>query len=124
VNKLVRLPAQDCSHFALRRCLYEEHLNPGYDQELRCVVVLHLHGLYDSFLDQAEAFGLGEAQAQDIWERRFQELCRHDTGCQDYKPGANEGFPHCQHGIGDLCVLKLPECAGRCRRFSTHNNRG
>jgi len=123
MSKVVRLPAGACGHFQAGRCLYEEHLNPGYDQRVRCSMMLRLHTLYDSFLDQAEAFGLGESQATAMWEKRFLELCRHDAGCQDYEPGANEGFPNCLHGNGDLCILRLPECAGRCRNYS-HKHRG
>lgn len=118
MSKVLRLPAVTCAHFLAGRCFYEEHLNPGYDQRLQCGVLLKLQAMYDSFLDQADAFGLGESQAHGMWERRFLELCRHDTGCQDYEPGGNEGFPNCLHGMEGLCVLRFPECAGRCRNFS------
>ncbi|GFK94569.1 hypothetical protein NNJEOMEG_02416 [Fundidesulfovibrio magnetotacticus] len=118
MTRLVRLPAGGCRHFVSGRCLYEEALNPGYQTSYRCTVVLELHGLYDGFLTRAEAFGLSESTAADLWERRFLELCRQDAGCQDRQPGDMNAFPGCAHCLGDVCVLRLPSCDGRCRNFS------
>lgn len=118
MSRVIRLPATGCRHFNKGRCLHEEHLNPCYNTAYRCSVLTRLQTLYDSFLNQAEAFGLDESAAATIWERRFQALCREDTGCQAYEPGDMETFPGCANGLGDLCVLRLPECGGRCSNFT------
>lgn len=118
MTRLLRLPAADCRHHAMGRCLYEEALNPGYHTAYRCVALLELHGLYDSFLVQADAFGLSENRAAGIWRKRFLEHCRQDTGCQDHEPGGMNAFPDCAHCLGDVCALRLPPCDGRCRHYS------
>jgi len=119
MKRVVRLPAQDCRHFLRGRCVYEEVLNPGYHGSYRCPVLTRLQDLYDSFLNQAEAFGLDEAKAFGIWEKRFRELCQEDTGCQAHEPGDMNQFPGCVHCLADVCVLRLPECSGRCRNYTT-----
>ena len=118
MTRLLRLPAQGCRHFLRGRCHYREFLNPGYEQGFKCAVIIRLHGLYDSFLSQAEAFGLSDSAAAAIWERRFRELCREDTGCQDHEPDDRASFPGCALCLGDVCLLKLPECQGRCPEFT------
>lgn len=118
MSRVLRLPALTCRHFIRGRCDYEEILNPGYQRAFRCVVLGRLEGVYDDFLTQAEAFGLDESRASDIWEKRFRELCGKDTGCQAYEPGDMSVFPGCALCLGDVCVLRLPECAGRCHNFA------
>lgn len=119
MSQVLRLPAPGCSHFLRGRCLYEEHLNPGYHADYRCVVLTRLGEVYDTFLNQADAFGLDEALAGDIWQKRLGQLSEADTGCQEHEPGDTEGFPDCAHCLGDVCVLRLPACGGRCQHFST-----
>jgi hypothetical protein len=123
LTQILRLPATGCGHFIRGRCLYEEHLNPGYQAGYRCAVLEKLQAFYDSFLTQADAFGLEESVACGIWEKRLRELCQEDTGCQDHKPDAIDSFPGCLNCLEDVCVLKLPECAGRCQNF-TSKSRG
>ena len=118
MSRVLRLPAGTCRHFVKGRCDYEEILNPGYHRSYRCPVLGRLENLYDDFLGQAEAFGLNEASASTIWEKRFREMYGKDTGCQAYEPGDMNNFPGCANCLGDVCVLRLPECAGRCRNYA------
>ncbi|WP_243364336.1 hypothetical protein [Fundidesulfovibrio terrae] len=122
MSQILRLPATGCRHFIQGRCLYEEHLNPGYHGEYRCRVITKLQELYDSFLNQADAFGLDELKATDIWEKRFRELYREDTGCQGHEPGDMNVFPGCVHCLEDICVPLLPQCGGCCSNY-THKPR-
>ncbi len=116
--RIITFPASGCAHFILGRCLYEEHLNPGYQAGYRCLALERLQKGYDSFLNQVDAFGLDDARASGLWEKRFLELCREDTGCQDHEPDDRKDFPGCRHSLEDICVLRLPACAGRCRNYT------
>jgi hypothetical protein len=119
VSQVFRLPVTGCSHLIHGRCFYEEYLNPGYQKDYRCLVLGKVQELYDSFLTQADAFGLDESTASGIWEKRFREMCRHDTGCQEHEPGDMNTFPGCAHCLVDVCVLRLPVCGGRCQNFTS-----
>ncbi|MFZ5428366.1 MAG: hypothetical protein ACOZEN_15480 [Thermodesulfobacteriota bacterium] len=123
MSRVVHLPAVGCRHFLSGRCDYEEILNPGYHVQYRCEALIKLQELYDAFLTQADAFGLDESSACGIWEKRFRDMCREDTGCQAHEPGGMNMFPGCAHCLGDVCLLRLPRCAGRCRNY-TQKKRG
>lgn len=118
MSTLLRLPGQGCRHYLLGRCYYQEFLNPGYERIYRCRVLVRLQAVYDAFLTQADSFNLEDAAAAAIWRKRFLELCREDTGCQDHKPDDTESFPGCSLCLGDVCVLRLPGCPGRCAEFT------
>lgn len=114
---VTRLSGLGCRHFLAGRCLYEEHRNPGLDQELRCRVLTRLGRAFDDFLIRAEAMGLSEEQAGRVWQDRFPETLARQGSCRDYIPGDTTAFPDCGNAAGELCLLALPACPGRCRRF-------
>ena len=116
-GKPTRLPGDGCRHFQAGRCLYEEHLNPGLDEALRCIVVRRLGRAFDDFLLRADNMGLGEEQAGRLWQARFPATLAKEGNCQDYLPGDSEAFPDCLHAAGELCLLAFPVCPGRCHRF-------
>lgn len=118
MTPVLRLPGVNCLHYRLGRCLYEETLNPGYDQALRCQVLTRLQEAYDQFITQADAFGLAENTAAAIWAKRCQSFQAQETGCQDHKPNDTKDFPGCDHAAGDVCLLALPVCTGQCANFS------
>lgn len=118
MSQILRLPAPACRHYVRGRCDYEEVLNPGYDPEYRCRVLVRLQQVYDTFLAQADAFDLDESKATGIWEKRFREVCSEDTGCQEYEPDDTNSYPGCALCLGDVCVFRLPECGGRCRNYT------
>ncbi|UJX40276.1 hypothetical protein K9F62_16450 [Desulfovibrio sp. JY] len=111
------LPGLGCRHYLLGRCLYEEHVNPGLDQGFRCRVLTRLGRAFDDFLVRAEAMGLTEEQAGRVWRSRFPETLTREGSCRDYLPGDTTSFPDCANAAGELCLLALPACPGRCRRF-------
>ena len=115
---ILRLPGVSCAHYRLGRCLYEENLNPGYDQGLRCKVLISLQEAYDRFITQADVFNLAEHTAAAIWKKRFQNFQGQETSCQDRKPNDKKDIPGCDHAMGELCLLALPACAGQCERFT------
>jgi len=114
---LVRLPAVGCVHFHAGRCLYEERLNPGLHTAWRCTVLARWETVYDEFLDRAENFGLSEAELGLLWSRRFERLAEESVPCPDVREGDSESMPECLHLLEELCLLRLPECAGPCERF-------
>ncbi len=114
---MTRLPGEGCRHFLWGRCLYEEHCNPGLSQRTRCAVLTRLVRLFDDFLARAENLSLTEEQAARLWEARFPALVAKEGNCQDYLPGDTNSFPDCANAAGDLCLLALPVCPGRCARF-------
>ena len=112
-----RLPGNGCRHFERERCLYEEHLNPGYDEGYRCRVLAHWESAYDDFLARAENFRLDPTAASGLWERQFERLARKTFGCGEYEFRADAEAPACRHVCHGLCCLRLPPCEGRCRHF-------
>lgn len=116
-GNLVRFPAVGCQCFHLGRCLYEERLNPGLHKAWRCSVLARWETVYDEFLDRAENFGLSEAELGLLWSRRFERLAEESLPCPDVRPGDGESMPECLHLLEDICLLRLPECAGPCEHF-------
>ncbi|QGY41299.1 hypothetical protein GM415_14570 [Pseudodesulfovibrio cashew] len=113
-----RLPGKGCRHHTTGRCLYQEHLNPGYSAEWRCRVLARWEDAYDDFLLRAESFGVSQDAVPDLWGRKFQRMARQVFDCQDYVHSVNGGPPACAHALDGLCRLALPPCPGRCRHFS------
>jgi len=120
MNRVARLPSAACAHFVAGRCRYEESLNPGYDPGFRCRVLARLESAYDAFLAQADAFALDERLAADLWRARCENLYA-KTGCQDYEPDDKNTCPDCASLAGDVCLKRLPECLGRCPRYTLTN---
>lgn len=114
---ITRLPGTGCRFYERGRCLYEERLNPGYHEEWRCAVLVRWEGVYEDFLRQAEAFGLTDAAASALWQRRFERLAAAPPECPRFQPGPTDELPGCALSTEGLCVLALPECAGQCQHF-------
>jgi len=119
---LIRLPGQGCRHFLTGRCLYEEHCNPGLDEGVRCIVLHRLGRAFDAFLHRADTMGLPDAQAGRAWQACFPAILAKEGNCQDYLPGDTTSFPDCAHAAGELCLLTLPVCPGRCFRMLRHQD--
>lgn len=115
--RIRRLPGNDCHHFVHGRCLYEEHLNPGYNRRWRCSVLLSWEDSYDDFLLRAEAFQLEAATAAGLWEGRIERLVEAAPGCGDFVSGG-DGATGCANAVSELCLAALPVCEGRCRKFT------
>ena len=119
-------PGHGCRFFDQGRCLYEEALNPGYDRSLGCRLLAALEEGYDHFLAQAEGFGIGDAEAGTLMERRFRRILARGDICPEHAPfpessGEDEdGFPDCALRRGLVCLLLLPACPGTCSRFEPH----
>ncbi|SDN33172.1 hypothetical protein SAMN04488516_101424 [Desulfonauticus submarinus] len=112
--KIVYLPAKDCIFFRLGFCLYEEILNPGYFTKFRCKILQKWEKDYDNLLDRAEIFGLDLEMVEKIWSKgdlqRYEEM----KTCSRFQEG---GDSLCRYLYGDICLLNLPECKGRCDFF-------
>lgn len=114
-----RMPAQSCRHHIKGRCLYEELLNPGYEQQWRCVVMLRWEEVFDEFLHRAEAFGVDHERVGKLWEIRFKRLAGDTPDCERFQSDPTNDPPCCMHHYEALCLLDLPLCEGRCRHFCT-----
>lgn len=112
-----RLPGNECRHFAGGRCLFEERRNPGYNRSWQCRVLLQWEACYDDFLLRAEAFRLEAASAAGLWERRVERLVAQAPDCADFRRGGGAATG-CANAVGELCLLRLPECQGRCAHFA------
>lgn len=117
---VLRLPASGCRSYHQGRCLYEEQLNPGLDQGLRCRVLAHWESVYDDFLNRAENFNLAEDELAALWRKRFERLSEEAIDCPDFTPTIMEAMPECRHLFVDICLLRLPECLGHCRNYRLH----
>lgn len=116
-NNLSRLPGEGCRHHLAERCLYEEHLNPGYHEQWLCVLQGAWEKAFDDFLERAERFRLKEGDIPLLWRRRFEALIREKGGCERFAYAPRLQLPNCTHVHEQLCVLQLPPCRGRCRHF-------
>jgi len=112
-----RLPAEDCWFNASGHCLYEERLNPGYRRAWRCVVLEDWGRLFDDFIARAEAFGLDQQSAGELWARRFERVVQERFDCVEYKFSVDAELPGCVYQYDTLCLLRLPPCHGRCRHY-------
>ncbi|MGE4503884.1 MAG: hypothetical protein AB7D51_00930 [Desulfovibrionaceae bacterium] len=115
MSNIIRLPGAGCRHFRRGRCAYEEDLNPGLHQEHACAVVRGWTNQLDEFHDRAEAMGLGEERAGELWRVRFGRMRPEMRACPGFAPGA--GPYECAHLDDRVCLSALPPCQGRCRRF-------
>lgn len=124
VTAPVRLPGDGCRFWADGRCLYEELLNPGLRVEYGCVVLNGLEKNFDAFVMRGEKLGLTTEQAGRIWERRMDAALNIGWDCANFiflQDGPGE-MP-CLHFRNGVCMLRLPACPGRCRRFVPHKRR-
>lgn len=122
MTELKRLPGRGCRHHTAQRCLYGEHLNPGYHDEWRCRVITHWETAFDDFLARAENFGVHQDAVPDLWNRKFERMARETLRCNDFSYAAGADVPSCAHVCDGLCRLLLPECEGRCRHFELETN--
>ncbi len=117
-----RLPGEGCRHHTSGYCLYEEHLNPGYENRWRCRVLLHWEAAFDDFLLRAEVFGVAQNAVQDLWNRKFERLARKAFACDQYTFCHEAEIPGCLHVFDGLCRISLPVCEGRCRHFQINES--
>lgn len=113
-----RLPGQGCRHHIAGRCLYEEHLNPGYAAEYRCSVLVRWETAFDNFLERAESFNVAQDAVPDVWGRQFERMAREAFDCELYSYAPDVGAPACAHNHDGLCRHALPVCEGRCRHYA------
>ena len=113
-----KMPGGGCLHYTRGRCLYQEHLNPGYAARWRCRVLLHWEDSFDDFLLRAEAMNVPQNMVTDLWERKFQRMARQMFACDEFVYEPECGVPACTHVHDGLCRLGLPECEGRCRHYA------
>jgi len=111
------LPGTACRFHVQGRCLYEERLNPGYNRQWRCRVLLRWERAYDTFLTQADNFVMEPETAVGIWENRLRRIMNQGHDCPDFQPGGTDGAIGCRHVHGGLCLAALPPCPGQCPRF-------
>ena len=119
---VLRLPALNCRSYFQGRCLYEEQLNPGLNVRWCCIVLTRWEAVYDEFLDRAESFGLNETTAPRLLRKRFERLAEEAIDCPDFLAVAIEDMPECRHLFTDICLLRLPACAGQCENYRLHGN--
>lgn len=118
MSRLLHLPGRGCRHWSAGRCLYEEHINPGLELEFRCTLLCCYEKRLDDFVQQVERFGLPEEEAGRIWRDRIAQSVDNDWECGDFLPLEDvSGQTMCRHFREGLCLLRLPVCSGRCRRF-------
>ncbi|QJB57853.1 hypothetical protein [Pseudodesulfovibrio sp. zrk46] len=116
MSDVKRLPGDGCRHHINKRCLYDEHLNPGYAEGFRCRVLLRWEIAFDEFLERADAFNIEQDAVPDLWGRKFERMARQAFDCEKYEFAGGEA-PACAQVYDGLCLLALPQCEGRCRHF-------
>lgn len=114
---LLLLPGQGCRHWLEERCLYEEALNPGWQAGFRCFVLRRWEQDFDEYVSRAECFGLTTEEAGDIWQQRMSSSFGKPWDCPDFLLDNATPDPVCALLLGDICLLRLPPCPGRCRHY-------
>jgi len=115
-DNLVRMPGIGCRFYAHAHCLLEEIRNPGYDASCMCTVLKKLEDHFEDFVDRADKFGIEELTAAMIWPR-FSDRALLENQCPDFLPGPEAGRGECLYLYENACVLRFPQCPGRCTRF-------
>ncbi|RQD66775.1 hypothetical protein [Desulfonatronovibrio magnus] len=116
MGKVTTLPAQNCIYYRFGFCVYEETLNPGFDVESRCLVLMELEEKYDHLLSQADNFDLNQDQVHKIWVSRFGENVMWEDFCRAYMPRSRDD-DRCSSLFGNACIKLFPECGGRCPHY-------
>ena len=112
------LPGRGCRFWAAGRCLYEERLNPGLHAGFACTALQALADSFDAFVVRGESLGLSSEEAGRIWERRVDAALNIGLDCANFIPLPDEaGDVPCAHFLDGVCLLRMPVCPGRCRRF-------
>ena len=124
MTRPLRLPGDGCRFWAEGRCLYEELLNPGLREDFCCAVLSGLEKNFDSFVVRGEMLGLTPEEAGRIWERRMDAALNIGWDCANFifLPDGPGEMP-CLHFRNGICMMRLPSCPGRCRRYAPPERR-
>lgn len=118
MTAIIALPGKGCAHWYADRCLYNVHLNPGLEREKFCQVLQRLEQHFDEHVRRCERFGLSAEKAGQLWKRYTHQVLERAWDCPDYRVEFATGIELiCTHLCGDVCLLRLPKCLGRCRHF-------
>ena len=118
MNAVLSLPGDACRYWAAGRCLYEECANPGLRVEFMCSVLRFLEDRFDEFVVRGDVLGLSADEAGRIWEQRMAASLNIGWDCAQFTPVQDSPDDVlCQHFLEGVCVLRLPPCDGRCRRY-------
>lgn len=118
MSKLSKLPGVGCKYYIQGKCIYEEFLNPGYEDIWRCSILLSIESEYDKLLKQAENFKLDDKIVAGILDCRISSHSSNSQSCQ----GHDSPYPECSALHGDICLLALPECDGVCSHYSPEDS--
>jgi len=112
-------PNDDCLFLWRGRCLYEEHLNPGYHTAWQCAELLHWQEEYDVFLCRAEMQELSAEEASAVWKKQFEEILSNPYTCPRFSYKSGEEPPECSFRLRQLCLLGVPACtkSGTCPNY-------
>ncbi|MEZ6851983.1 hypothetical protein [Halodesulfovibrio aestuarii] len=103
--------------------MYEEHVNPGDHIEWTCSEITRFMQEYDEFVDRADRFSLDDDRAARLWESHEAELPPAGALCSAYSSdmckqcAGGDNLTDCCYELNLICILKLPVCAGVCRRY-------
>lgn len=112
------LPGTGCRFWVAGRCLHGEAVNPGLDLNNACPVLREWEQRFDSFIELGEIFGISAAEAGQVWERRMRQALETGWECPDFQfAEAEVQDAGCRFLLDGVCLLRLPLCPGRCRRF-------
>jgi len=119
MSHVLHMPGESCRFWLTGRCLYEETVNPGLRKEFLCTVLSALEGSFDEFVVRGEILGLSSKEAGRIWEQRMAQALNIDWDCANFTALQDDvGDVLCLYFIEGVCALRLPRCAGRCRRYA------
>lgn len=118
MTRVIPIPGTGCRYWYAQRCLYALQLNPGLNRHQFCTVLKSWEQRFDEHLLRSELFGLSAQTAGQIWARRMHQGLAQHWDCPEFYPGPDPDQElMCGHLLGEVCVLRLPFCLGRCRYF-------
>lgn len=123
-ERVARFPGRHCRFFDKGRCLYEEHLNPGYHRRFRCTVLARFEREFDHWLARSDNFQLGPDVARSVWRDKFRAMaagvpCSKHIPCLDSRNDESpDTLVNCALIREGVCLDELPVCEGVCTHFA------
>lgn len=88
-------------------------------------VCLHNRTRFDAVAPYSEAAlrSVGSLRADDDSEPATDRHARtDDRHCPDYRQDPKLPYPHCRYNFLEICLLKFPNCPGRCDDYLPHGD--
>ena len=67
--------------------------------------------------ERADRFGLEGEDRQEAIDRMLSRMDEEEVACPVFRPDPDSEAVRCRYFFLETCLLKFPECPGRCERY-------